>query len=108
MGGDDEQQGDAAVAYAQAHPGYAGMDTLEAEAAGLMGALAWAHEHARYREVLAMGHALNDAWDRRGRRDDLHLMLPWELLISTYIAQPREPAVKTAPEGGATKPAGAG
>ena len=58
-----ERLGDAMVAfwlaYAKAHPGYEGMDALEAEAAGLMGALAWAHEQARHREVLGLAHALH-------------------------------------------------
>ena len=54
----------------EAHPGYEGMDALEAEAAGLMGALAWAHEQARHREVLGLAHGTWKAWGVRGRRDE--------------------------------------
>ncbi len=81
-----EQQarlGDAMVAfwqaYAEAHPGYEGMDALEAEAAGLMGALAWAHEQARHREVLGLVQALSNFLFVRGRRDEDRLMWPWAL-----------------------------
>ncbi|WIG59789.1 MAG: hypothetical protein OJF49_002536 [Ktedonobacterales bacterium] len=62
------------LAYARAHPGYDGMDALEAEAPGLMGALTWAHDHARHRDVLALAKTLGRAWDTRGRRDEeLHI-----------------------------------
>ena len=79
-----EQQarlGDAMVAfwlaYARAHPGYAGIDALEAEAAGLLGALAWAHEEARHREVLGLAKAILRTWNVRGRRDEELQLYAW-------------------------------
>jgi tetratricopeptide (TPR) repeat protein len=67
-----DRLGDAAlawwIAYAQAHPGYEGMDVLEAE--GLMGAIAWAHDHQRSRPLLWSASALLSAWDTRGRRNE--------------------------------------
>ncbi len=53
------------------------MDALEAEAAGLMGALAWAHEQARHREVLGLAYALRQAWNVRGRRDEELRLYAW-------------------------------
>ena len=78
-----DKLGDAAlawwIAYAQAHPGYEGMDALEAEAEGLMGALAWAHAHQRYEGVLALGHSLSNAWDTRGRREQTRQLIAWAI-----------------------------
>ena len=73
-----ERLGDTLVAYwldyARVHPSYEGMDALEAEAEGLMGMLAWAHKQARHREVLGLAHALEKAWEIRGRRAEQLLM----------------------------------
>jgi tetratricopeptide (TPR) repeat protein len=89
-----ERLGDAMVAYwlvyAEAHPGYESMDALEAEAAGLMGALAWAHEHAQHREVLGLAHALNKAWYVRGRRDEEIRMYSWAKMAAEQSGDTRE------------------
>ncbi|HLW02283.1 MAG TPA: TIR domain-containing protein [Ktedonobacterales bacterium] len=78
-----EKLGDAMVdfwlAYARAHPDYEGMDALEAEAAGLMGALSWAHERARHRNILRLVQALRQAWSVRGRRNESRLACFWAL-----------------------------
>lgn len=69
-----DRLGDAMVAfwlaYARQYPGYDGMDALEAEAPGLMGAIEWAHDHERHRDVLAFEKAFNFAWRVRGRREE--------------------------------------
>ncbi|MBF6589676.1 MAG: ATP-binding protein [Ktedonobacterales bacterium] len=89
-----ERLGDAAVAYwyqyAQAHRGYAGMDALEAEAAGLMGALAWAHAHGHHAGVLALAHALNRYWFVRGRADESRIARPWALDAARALGDLRE------------------
>jgi tetratricopeptide (TPR) repeat protein len=76
-----DRLGDTIVAYwleyAEDHPGYDGMNALEAENFGLMGALAWAHDHARHRNVLALAHALGTAWDVRGHRSEEVQMYTW-------------------------------
>ena len=75
--------GDAMVTYwleyAEAHPGYEGMDALEAEADGLMGALEWAHDNGRHKDLLATAHALNRFWFVRGRIDEARIIRPWAL-----------------------------
>lgn len=63
--------------YARAHPGYDGMGALEAEAAGLMGAITWAHARARHHTLLDLARALSRAWSARGRREDERLFRPW-------------------------------
>jgi hypothetical protein len=68
------------IGFAQAHLRYAGMDALVAEAAGLMGVLAWAHGHLRSRAVLTLARAMLRAWDTRGRREE-------ELLMYAYCEQ---------------------
>ena len=73
------------LAYAEAHPGYEGMDALEAEAAGLMGALAWAHEQARHREVLRLAKELVNAWRTRGRRAEERQICAWALEMARVI-----------------------
>lgn len=89
-----ERLGDAAVAhwlaYAQAHPGYAGMDALEAESAGIMGALTWAHDHERHGDLLALVHALNDFWFVRGRVDDARIGRPWALEAARALGDKSE------------------
>ena len=55
------------------------MDALEAEAAGLMGALAWARDHERHREALELAYALNPYWSVRGRWDEARRPRPWAL-----------------------------
>ncbi|HEY7022066.1 MAG TPA: DUF4062 domain-containing protein [Ktedonobacterales bacterium] len=78
--------GDALLAYwldyAKAHPSQrgndpAGMDAQEAEAAGLMGALEWAHQHARNRVLLDLVYALYFTWYVRGRRAEERQFGPW-------------------------------
>lgn len=63
--------------YAQAHLGPEGMDALEAEAPGLIGAIQWAYEQRRWKAVLDLAFALNPAWHARGRRADEEQFRPW-------------------------------
>lgn len=65
------------LAFAEEHPGYDGMDALEEEAAGLMLALTWAHDHQRHADILALAHALNRFWFVRGRVAEARLARPW-------------------------------
>jgi hypothetical protein len=69
-----DKLGDAALAWwianTQAHPGYEGMDALETEAEGLMGAMAWAHNHQRSKLLLRLAHAMRLAWNTWGRRSE--------------------------------------
>jgi tetratricopeptide (TPR) repeat protein len=73
------------LAYAQAHHSGSGsldpveMDTLEAEAPGLLGALAWAYAHARWRPLLDLVYALSQTWYLRGRRTEEAWLHPWAL-----------------------------
>lgn len=89
-----ERLGDAMVAfwldYARAHPGYDGMDALEAEAPGLLGALEWARDHARYKEVLALARSIGLAWDVRGRRDEELRLYPWAMQAAEALNDLRE------------------
>jgi tetratricopeptide (TPR) repeat protein len=78
------------LAYARAHPGYDGMDALEAEAAGLMGALAWAHAQARHRDVLGLAQALRLAWWTRGRRDEELRMFAWAARAAEALGDSKE------------------
>ncbi len=78
------------LTYAQAHPGYEGMDALEAEARGLMGALTWAHDHARHRKLLALAHALGTAWNIRGRRAEELRTYEWAVAATQALDDARE------------------
>src|SRR5262249_17785854 len=82
-----EQLGAAAlawwIAYVQAHLGYERMDTLEAEAEGLMGAMAWANAHQRHSQLRALAGPVGRVWDIRGRRAE-------ELQIDNWALQAAE------------------
>src|SRR5256885_2584987 len=86
--------GDAMVAYwleyAQAHPGYEGMGVMEVEVAGLMGALAWAHEKMRHQEVLGLARALSQIWLVRGWIDEARLARPWALEAASALGDQHE------------------
>lgn len=73
------------LAYARAYPGYDGMDALEAEAAHLMRALAWAYEHARPWQVLALAQALRLAWYVRGRRTERLRIYTWAVQAAEAV-----------------------
>src|SRR5262249_50250169 len=92
--GAEGRLGDAMVAYwltyARAHPGYEGMDALQDEAAGLLGAVTWAHAHARHRDLLALAYALNDFWFVRGRIDEARLARPWALDAAQALGDVRD------------------
>ena len=81
--------GDALLAYwlefAETHVGYEGMSTLETEASGLMGALTWAHSHARWRSLLRLATAMDLAWSIRGRRADERLFRPWAVEAASEL-----------------------
>ncbi|HEX8996395.1 MAG TPA: tetratricopeptide repeat protein [Ktedonobacterales bacterium] len=76
--------------YARGHDGYEGMSGLEAEAAGLMGALTWAHAHGRWRLTLDLAEALGDAWRAHGRRDEALHIYGWAAEAADAEGQPRE------------------
>src|SRR6185437_11480345 len=78
------------IAFAKDHPSYEGMDVLEAENDGLMGALTWAHDHQQHEALLALAHALNRYWFVRGRIDDARLARPWALEAARAIEEPSE------------------
>jgi tetratricopeptide (TPR) repeat protein len=83
------------LAYAKAHPSQngndpAGMDAQEAEAAGLMGALEWAHEHGHHWGLLALVHRLNWTWDVRGRRAEERRFWPWAVAAARAVSEKRE------------------
>ncbi len=65
------------LTYAQGRRGYEGLAGLEAEAAGLMGAVTWAHAHERWRLALDLAEALDDAWRAHGRRDEALRIGAW-------------------------------
>ncbi|MEO7076346.1 MAG: tetratricopeptide repeat protein [Ktedonobacterales bacterium] len=65
------------LAYARQHSGLAGMNALEHEADGLMLALAWAHDHQRHNDTLALAKTLNTAWNVRGRRREELVIYQW-------------------------------
>ena len=52
--------------YARAHQGIDDVAVLDAEAVGIMGAIAWAHAHARHSAVRDLAHALSYTWQFRG------------------------------------------
>ena len=78
------------LSYASAHPGDAGMDALEAEASGLMGAAAWAQEQARYRIVLNLAQALRHVWHVRGWRDEEFRLFTWASKAAQKLGDLRE------------------
>src|SRR5690348_10898002 len=59
------------------HPNYADVDFLKAEADELMASAVYAHNLGLHCKALAIGHAVTDAGDLRGRRVDSHRLLPW-------------------------------
>jgi tetratricopeptide (TPR) repeat protein len=63
--------------YARQHHGYEGMAGLESEAAGLMGALTWAHAHGQWRLTLDLAEALGAVWRAHGRRDEALRIAQW-------------------------------
>jgi tetratricopeptide (TPR) repeat protein len=72
------------LAYAKAHPSRngqdpIGMDAQEAGAAGLMGALEWAHAHERHRALLDAVYALGWTWRVRVRRAEERRFRPWTI-----------------------------
>ncbi len=82
----EEPLGDASLAYwisfARANHYQGGRDVehlnaLEAEADGLMGALAWAHAYERNRQVLALADLIGMMLRIRGRRDAQLVMCQW-------------------------------
>jgi hypothetical protein len=78
------------LTYAEAHPGCEGVDALEAEAAGLMGTVAWAREQARHQAVLGLAYALRQAREVRGRREEeWHLHL-WANHAAQELADPKQ------------------
>jgi tetratricopeptide (TPR) repeat protein len=89
-----ERLGDAMVAYwlayAQAHVGYEGMDGLEGEASGLMGALEWAHQHSRNGDVLTLAGSIGFAWTIRGRWNEILGALEWAGEAAERIEDRRE------------------
>ena len=76
-----DRLGDAMLAfwidYAQAHHGREGIDALEDEAPGLLGAIQWAYEQQRWKAVVDLVFALNQAWHSRGRRAEELEFRPW-------------------------------
>jgi tetratricopeptide (TPR) repeat protein len=76
-----DRLGDAMLAfwidYAQAHRGLEGIDALEAEAPGLLEAIEWAYEQQRWKAVVDLVFALNQAWHFRGRRAEEMEFRPW-------------------------------
>jgi tetratricopeptide (TPR) repeat protein len=75
-------------AFAEAHPGDEGIDALEAEAEGLLGALAWAHDHARHRDLLALADAIGTAWDARARREEELRIYTWAVQAAQALKKP--------------------
>jgi tetratricopeptide (TPR) repeat protein len=78
------------LAYASAHPGPEGIHALEAEAVGLMGAATWAQEHAQYRMVLGLAHALRHAWNARGLYDEEVRLYTWASKAAQKLGDLRE------------------
>lgn len=76
--------------YARAHGGYEGRAGLEAEAAGLMGALTWAHAHGHWRLTLDLAETLGEAWQAHGRRDEALRTYAWAVEAAEAAGQPRE------------------
>ncbi|HEX8732013.1 MAG TPA: hypothetical protein VF725_08115 [Ktedonobacterales bacterium] len=76
--------------YARAHGGYEGRAGLEAEAAGLMGALTWAHAHGHWRLTLDLAETLGEAWQAHGRRDEALRTYAWAVEAANAAGEPRE------------------
>ncbi len=76
--------------YARSHHGYEGMAGLEVEAAGLMGALTWAHAHGSWRRTLDLAEALGDVWRTHGRRAEALRIAHWAVEAAEADGQPRE------------------
>ncbi|HZC06010.1 MAG TPA: hypothetical protein VE338_10240 [Ktedonobacterales bacterium] len=78
------------LAYARDHSGYEGMAGLEAEAAGLMGALTWAHTQGHARLTLDLAESLGGAWRAHGRSDEALRIATWAAEAADMQGQPRE------------------
>lgn len=78
------------LGYARGHQGYEGLPGLEAEAAGLMGALTWAHAHGHWRRTLDLAESLGEAWRAHGRRDEALRICSWAAEAADAEGQPRE------------------
>jgi DNA polymerase III delta prime subunit len=71
--------------YARAHSGRDGGAALEAEAAGIMGAITWAHARERYYILLDLSQAVDYAWRVSGRIEDLRHVLPWAVAAARAL-----------------------
>ena len=78
------------LAYARDHGGYEGRAGLETEAAGLMGALTWAHAHGEPRLTLDLAESLGEAWRAHGRRDEALRIADWAAQAADAEGQPSE------------------
>ncbi|HEY8325722.1 MAG TPA: tetratricopeptide repeat protein [Ktedonobacterales bacterium] len=78
------------LAYARDHSGYEGRAGLEAEAAGLMGALTWSHAHGHARLTLDLAESLGEAWRAHGRRDEALRIASWAADAADTEGQPSE------------------
>lgn len=76
--------------YARNHQGYEGVAGLEVEAAGLMGALTWAHAHGAWRRTLDLAESLGDVWRAHGRRTEALRIATWAVEAAEADGQPRE------------------
>ncbi|HEX8983407.1 MAG TPA: hypothetical protein VF792_11585 [Ktedonobacterales bacterium] len=76
--------------YARSHQGYEGVAGLEVEAAGLMGALTWAHAHASWRRTLDLAESFGDVWRTHGRRAEALRIAHWAVEAAEADGQPRE------------------
>jgi tetratricopeptide (TPR) repeat protein len=82
------------LTYAQSHPSQDGqdpaaMDAQEAEAHGLMGALAWAQTHGSWLALLALTHMINWTWFVRGRRTEERMFRPWAIVAARELGDRR-------------------
>ena len=78
------------LTYARDRSGYEGRAGLEAEAAGLMGALTWAHAHSQARLTLDLAESLGEAWRAHGRRDEALRIATWAAEAADAEGQPSE------------------
>lgn len=76
--------------YARDHTGYEGMAGLEAEAAGLMGAITWAHARGHARLTLDLAESLGGAWRAHGRGDEALRIATWAAEAADTEGQPHE------------------
>lgn len=76
--------------YARNHQGYEGVAGLEVEAAGLMGALTWAHAHTSWRRTLDLAESFGDVWRTHGRRAEALRIAHWAVEAAEADGQPRE------------------